>query len=80
MLFYFLYYLKFQTKLFVYQILCVHLCPGSIIKFPSKHLKLSDNRRTNVPMFLFVSGIHRRYLILYILFYTKKVFVVIILY
>ena len=72
MLFYFLYYLKFQTKLFVYQILCVHLCPGSIITFPSKHLKRSDSRRTNVPMFLAVSGINRRYLILYILFYRER--------
>ena len=31
--------LKIPNKKFVYQILCVHLCPGSIIQFPSKHLK-----------------------------------------
>ena len=38
----------------VYKILGLHLCPGSIIQYPSKHLKLSDNRRTHVPMFLAV--------------------------
>ena len=52
----FLYYLKVEIKLFVYKSLCVHLCPDSIIQFPSKHLKLSDNRRTNVQMVLAVNA------------------------
>ena len=49
-----------------------HLCSDSIIQFPSKHLRFSDDRRTNVPMFLAMNDIICRYLILYILFYNER--------